>query len=53
MFITLWGVLSQYSSYKSLKFLENSLYEHNINSIYLLPISLFDKNIPLFIAFGG
>lgn len=41
------GVLSQYSSYKSLKFLENSLYEHNINSIYLLPISLFDKNIPL------
>lgn len=41
------GVLSRFSSYSSLKFLENTLSDKGVESITFLPNEYLNKNIPL------
>jgi len=41
------GILSQYSSYKSLNFIENILSDRNMSSIMCLPEAYLDKHIPI------
>lgn len=41
------GILSQYSSYKSLKSIEDNLAQNEISSIRGLPLDLLKKDIPL------